>query len=182
MKKLSTYSKHSGFTLIELLVVLGIIGILAGVIYASFGEARQTARDDIRKSELRELQLALELYKAQNGEYPAACNGDAAWSGASSGSFSCVSNPYIIGLVPDFISRLPMDPNVSPNRGYIYQVRSTSGARTAYKLMANAVVEVKRVANFNDEFARCPSAIGSCASLTFPSATYSVYSAGAEGW
>ena len=55
-----------GFTLIELLVVIAIIAILAAVLLSSFDEARKSARDDARKAELKELQLALELYKAQN--------------------------------------------------------------------------------------------------------------------
>ena len=59
-----------GFTLIELLVVIAIIGILSSVILASLGNARAKSRDATRLSNVRQIQNALELYYADNGEYP----------------------------------------------------------------------------------------------------------------
>ena len=57
--------KIKGFTVIELLVVIAIIGILMAILLATFNDARMSARDDARQAQLKELQLALELYKAQ---------------------------------------------------------------------------------------------------------------------
>lgn len=51
-----------GFTLIELLVVIAIIGILASVVLASLNSARRKSRDARRISDIKQLQLALELY------------------------------------------------------------------------------------------------------------------------
>lgn len=198
MKKYISSIKNAGFTLIELLVVLGIIGVLAGIVYASFSEARMAARDDVRKTELRELQLALELYKAQYGRYPAACgNAVDVWRGNVPGpdtgvSFACGPD-YIIGhaagvnFVPDFISSLPTDPNSFRNRGYLYRV---DAGGTAYKLLLFHLVELKKVTSYPDEFARCPQPTGTtwCPN-TFPTdpanqtqQTYAVYSSGAETW
>lgn len=59
-----------GFTLIELLVVVAIIGVLSALLMSNFVGIRQRARDGQRKSELRQLQSAFELYRADNGEYP----------------------------------------------------------------------------------------------------------------
>ncbi len=59
-----------GFTLIELLVVIAIIGILSSVVLASLNDARQKSRDAKRIADIRQVQLALELYFDSNGSYP----------------------------------------------------------------------------------------------------------------
>ena len=51
-----------GFTLIELLVVIAIIGILASVVLASLNSARKKGRDARRVADIKQVQLALELY------------------------------------------------------------------------------------------------------------------------
>ncbi len=61
-----------GFTLIELLVVIAIIGILSSVVLASLNSARAKGRDARRISDLKQLQLALELYYDSNSQYPTA--------------------------------------------------------------------------------------------------------------
>jgi len=60
----------SGFTLIELLVVISIISILASLLLANFVGVRQRGRDAQRKSDLRQVQSALELYRSDSGLYP----------------------------------------------------------------------------------------------------------------
>lgn len=63
-----TFSR--GFTLIELLVVIAIIGILTAFLVANFIGVKQRARDAQRKSDLRNIQAALEIYRSDNGSYP----------------------------------------------------------------------------------------------------------------
>lgn len=60
---------QTGFTLIELLVVIAIIGILSSVVLASLNTAREKSRDARRVSDIKQLQLALELYFDSNGSY-----------------------------------------------------------------------------------------------------------------
>lgn len=62
--------KNKGFTLIELLVVIAIIGILSSVVLASLNSARQKSRDAKRISDIKQIQVALELYFDSNGRYP----------------------------------------------------------------------------------------------------------------
>jgi len=63
---------HRAFTLIELLVVIAIIGILSSVVLASLNDARLKSRDAKRIADVKQLQLALELYYDSNNGYPAA--------------------------------------------------------------------------------------------------------------
>jgi prepilin-type N-terminal cleavage/methylation domain-containing protein len=58
-----------GFTLIELLVVIAIISLLSSVVFASLNSARAKARDARRRSDLAQIQIALELYYDKYGTY-----------------------------------------------------------------------------------------------------------------
>lgn len=66
MKRLS----KKGFTLVELLVVMAIIGILAAIIMGGFRSSQRRSRDAIRKSDLRQVGQALELFYADYDKYP----------------------------------------------------------------------------------------------------------------
>lgn len=184
-----------GFTLIELLVSLSIIGLLTAILYANFEQAREQSRDKTRLAALKELQLAIEQYRAQNGRYPLANNNAAQCNTPAitdfvgpgtanlSGLKGCSSDSaaqYIMGLVPDYIATLPTDPKFefTANKGFFYRTDATG---SAYKLMLYDVVEELTVTDFSHEYARCPSATGFCIGGA-PSTTYAVYSIGAEGW
>lgn len=66
--------KNAGFTLVELLVVIAIIGILATLIYASFARTKQKGQDASRKSNLRQIALAMEMAYDHNQAYPTSEN------------------------------------------------------------------------------------------------------------
>ena len=61
-----------GFTLVELVVVVLILGILAAVAAPKMFDTASAARENGSKQSLSVLRDAIELYKAQNGSYPAA--------------------------------------------------------------------------------------------------------------
>ncbi|MEZ4104241.1 MAG: type II secretion system protein [Candidatus Paceibacterota bacterium] len=176
------FNIKNGFTLIELLVTIAIIGILSSILYANFESAREQSRDKVRMTSLKELQLAVELYKSQNGQYPAQGCGTAgsfAGPGLAGGSGFASCSTYITGLTPDFISELPTDPNQEneTDKGFYY---SSDG--NSYKIMVYDSVETLTVDNYGDEFARCPKSGGSDCPATAPANTYAVYSSGAEQW
>ncbi len=64
--------KNKGFTLIELLVAIGIMAVLTALAAFNFNQARVRSRDVQRKSDLSQLQKALEVYKNDTNAYPAA--------------------------------------------------------------------------------------------------------------
>ena len=67
-------STSRGFTLIELLVVIAIIGLLSSVVLASLSSARSKGRDARRLADIKQLQVALELYYSENNEYAPTLN------------------------------------------------------------------------------------------------------------
>jgi prepilin-type N-terminal cleavage/methylation domain-containing protein len=178
----------SGFSLIELLVVISIIGILVSILILNFDEARKNSRDKVRKSELKSLQLAIETYKSQNGVYPSQSSANCAvvdgatWTGPGpQPAWATNCSDYIAGLVPDYISALPTDPNQEQDsgKGFIYM---TDATHSSYKVMVHKSVEGQFVTSFGDEFSRCPSSCTSCPTVAANQDVYAVYSHGAECW
>ena len=85
--------RKKGFTLIELLVVISIIGLLSSVVLASLSGTRKKARDSVRKSDLKQLQLALNLYLSNHdGKFPTEQLIYDTSRGCSSNVLTC--NPY----------------------------------------------------------------------------------------
>lgn len=92
-----------GFTLIELLVVVAIIGLLSSVVLASLNSARVKARDARRMSDLRQINLAIQMYYDKKGVFPV-CIPEVY---VDNGSTDCLSSAII---TEGFMSRLPYDP------------------------------------------------------------------------
>jgi type II secretion system protein G len=67
--------ENRGFTLVELLVVIAILGVLVGIGLVSFMSAQARGRDAGRKSDLKQIGSALELYYSDYGSYPSASGG-----------------------------------------------------------------------------------------------------------
>jgi prepilin-type N-terminal cleavage/methylation domain-containing protein len=70
MSKVKSNSFVGGFTLVELLVVMAILGVLVTLVAGGFRTAQMRGRDAQRKSDLKELANALELFYTDHGQYP----------------------------------------------------------------------------------------------------------------
>jgi len=81
----------TGFTLIELLVVIGIIALLAGLLFPVFASVRGKARQATCQSNLRQIGMALQMYASDyDGQYPYAIDAsDFAVAQMWSGSPTC---------------------------------------------------------------------------------------------
>lgn len=60
---------HRGFTLVEILIAVAIISGLMMIIVINVNDAREKARDDVRTSDLQQIQVAIELYFEKCGTY-----------------------------------------------------------------------------------------------------------------
>lgn len=107
----------SGFTLVELLVVIAIIAVLASIVLASLNTARRKSRDARRVADIKQIQLALELYFDSNKAYPTAI-----YTGSTIATTGCGNSPCI-----------PVVPTDPLNGNYNYCQEST----TSYHLGAS---------------------------------------------
>jgi len=124
---------EKGFTLIELLVVIAILGTLAALLVPNFMGAREHARDSQRKSDLKQLQKGLELYKMSQDPptFPAALPVPG----------TCWSIPDGCGDASTVImNKVPADPNrdiADPtNSYYSYTRERIAGDDLTYQLCA----------------------------------------------
>jgi type IV pilus assembly protein PilA len=112
---LNSLRSKAGFTLMELLIAVSIIAIISAVGITTFSQSQKLARDSKRKSDLRSVAVALELYYQKNKRYP--CPGDNVWVSSSAGGNWITDNDFAnCGdtsakvLDTNYISNVPVDP------------------------------------------------------------------------
>lgn len=111
---------HSGFSLLELLVSASIIAILTIIGVVSYGSVNKRSRDVKRKSDVEQMRSALEMYRSDNGSYPA----------ANSGSWGTTDGLSAF-LVPGYSPVIPSDPQ-SETHGYYYTATNYDVATDKY--------------------------------------------------
>ena len=121
--------KIDGFTLVELLVVMAIIGVLASLVVGGFRSAQMRGRDAQRKSDLKQISQALEMFYSDYNRYPSGSGGlimacpydpdTGTGTACSWGSAEFKDNKTI------YFKKMPIDP-AAPSLGYFYRVVPTS--------------------------------------------------------
>lgn len=64
-------STRKAFTLVELLIVIAIIGLLAAILFPAFRRAQESAAQTNCASNLKQIYMAVELYRQDEKVYPA---------------------------------------------------------------------------------------------------------------
>lgn len=120
--------RNLGFTLIELLVVIAIIGVLASIVLASLNNARQKSRDARRLTDVKQIQLALELFfDGEGNTYPA----------ASATCDATTQHGLQVLTTEGYMPQVPRDPlSGATVLCYKYATVSTTGNQTTYHLGA----------------------------------------------
>lgn len=136
-----------GFTLIELLLVMSIIGILSTLGFTNYLTSLKKAKDAERKSDLNQIQKALELYKLDQATpaYPAVASWPAVGSCWSSGA-SCTDNIYMRSV--------PGDGTAS----YYYDLGADSLTYTLAACLENST---------DPQAVSCPAAFAACLTKCF---------------
>lgn len=117
--------KKAGFTLMELIIAMAILAIITSSLLGGYMSSQKKARDAQRKSDLKQIQNALEAYANDyRGRYPDADSGrigGVAWGGE-------FNNPSATTTI--YMKVLPEDPK---GVDYLYWVSSDN---TGYRLYA----------------------------------------------
>lgn len=128
--------QRRGFTLVELLVVIGIIALVMIAVFPNFSGARQRARDSQRKSDLKDIQAALDLYKSDqkplsyvpSPTFPILCG--KCWS-----SDNTCGNPSSGNISNIYTKKFPCDPGgLTTPTPYVYILNA--GDNLKYTLTA----------------------------------------------
>lgn len=81
MMKLKTHTLgkgnkcRSGFTLVEMLLVLVILAALAAVVVPKFAGRSQQAKETAARSQIANIEIALDMFETDNGYYPNGSDG-----------------------------------------------------------------------------------------------------------
>lgn len=121
---------NRGFTLIELIVVMAILAVLALIGLGSFRSTQIKSRDIRRKSDLEQLQRALEMYHNDYSSYPLSEGGEIKIGETSFGWGDELVD--VNGTV--YMKELPNDPKI-PQYCYLSVNNGTSYA--VYAMLEN---------------------------------------------
>ena len=112
-----------GFTMIEILISIAIIAVLTAIGIVSYVSINKNARDAKRRGDIEQIRSALELYRSDNGYYPAPANAiDPGWADV---------DDLGADLVDTYLPSIPSDPKGDVSQ-YMYQAKDASATTGHY--------------------------------------------------
>jgi len=126
-------NRKKGFTLIELLVVIAVIGLLSSIVLVALGPARAKARDARRQSDIRQINVAMEM-----------CYDDSTCNTGSGGGpekyfYISADTTSTVTAIGTYLNPIPADPTNSG--GYWYLWKANTSAAQYYCVYAKLEAE-----------------------------------------
>ena len=113
-----------GFTIVELAIVISVIGILAATTIVGYGGAQKRGEYARAQTDMKHINDAITIYKAQKGTYPIP-------TATNPAVFNDVEYSLAALSTEGFIDTMPV-----PKTGFSYLYRTTSASSGAdYKLI-----------------------------------------------
>ena len=130
---------RKGFTLVELLVVMAIMAILATLIVGGFRSSQARGRDAQRKSDLKQVANALEIFFSDYGKYPPASGTQVAACSYNPGTGAGTACVWGSGTLTDskttYMRTLSKDPVSAQN--YVYRVSTNQSQFQLFAYLEN---------------------------------------------
>lgn len=138
MQRKSKYNLNKAFTLVELLIAIAILGILSTIALGSFQTAQLRGRDAKRKSDLKQITNAIELFYQDYGMYPPSSGTQVAacpfTPPTGPGSICTWGSSEVTDGKTSYLKIIPKDPG---SGSYIYKVSSTGRQYQLYAYLEN---------------------------------------------
>jgi type II secretion system protein G len=174
-------NKNKGFTLIELLVVISIIGILTGLLTSNLTASQARGRDGKRKTDLKAIATALEIYYSDNGTYPAPRQA----ATCSNGTLGMGSTSTSCGLLEStgtntYMKQIPQDPKntATGNFEYYYCTTTTTPTTASPNRRFNLFANLENARDLDMYCGRGPSGAWGSGNCTVTTTACSYGSAG----
>ncbi|MFZ1626473.1 MAG: prepilin-type N-terminal cleavage/methylation domain-containing protein [Candidatus Moraniibacteriota bacterium] len=140
-----------GFTLIEVVIVTAIIAILMSIVMVSLSAVRLKAQTTQGLTDIQEIALYLETYKANYGTYPLSCGTGNSWASRNANPWGCgLGACWIPPLGGEGWCPLPFNTYsvAADGRDQYFYYSDVSG--TNYKLLNHSPVSMAVPAEFID--------------------------------
>lgn len=118
--------KHlrAGFTIIELVIVIAVIAILASITVVAYNGTRDRAEYARAQSDLKNINDAIVVYRAQNGKYPIAAaqfvSGSLRFEYQYFGRTTSVNTSFLNTLVASYLDTMPVGSPLRSGKYYTY--------------------------------------------------------------